>query len=105
MNETTDEAPRKAKVPRRRQQITAVLVSQVIKSNTPAPIDDVLQAIRGLADRGLIDPEDGLVRDEFSRSKAVRNKKALSKLREMGLGKAEIQVLTEHFGERAAGEA
>src|SRR6478609_8712464 len=80
MNDTGEQTPTKTKRPRRRQQVTVAVVGAVIKGKTPAPLDDVLQAIRGLADSGFIDPEDGLVREEFSKPRALRGRKSAARL-------------------------
>jgi hypothetical protein len=98
MNDAGEQAPTKVKRPRRRQQVTAVLVGEIVKSATPAPIDDVFQAIRRYVESGLIDPADGLIREEFSTPKAFRNKKAINRLHELGLGKTEIAALRDELG-------
>src|SRR5215216_2590061 len=92
MNDPAVETPAK-KVPRRRQQLTATFVGQVIRSRTPAPVDEIVQAIRRCAELDLIDPEDGLIHPEFTTAKAIGTTGALARLREMGLSKPEISTL------------
>jgi hypothetical protein len=86
--------------------VTAVLVGAIIKHKTPAPLDEVLHSIRELADAGPTDPDDGLVREEFTKPRKLRTKKSIARLREFGLGKGEIQALRSELGvDQEAGAA